>query len=55
MKQIIKALTINKVFGIAQQTDIVINIIDHAANSAGRVADFLDRIMEGSQEELDDL
>ena len=55
MKHIIKAITINKLFNIAQQTDIIINIIDHAANSAGRVADFLDKIMEGSKEELDDL
>ncbi len=55
MKQFLGAIAVGKVAEIASKTDTVVGIIDHAADSAERVADFLEDIVEGLEEESDDL
>jgi hypothetical protein len=53
MKNIIGAITAAKVVEVAGHTDTVMNIISHAADSAERVADFLDEVLEGMEDEND--
>ena len=55
MKHILGAMTAVQVIDIASKTDTVGNIINHAADNAERVADLLEKTVEGLEEDQDDL
>jgi len=55
MKNILGALTAVQFVGMASKTNTVSNIIDHAADNAERVADLLEKVVEGLEEDQDDL
>lgn len=55
MKQLIGAVAATKAVEMAAKTETVARIIDHATDSAERVADLLDEITGDLEEEQDDL